>query len=84
MAGGLSDIAFKGRVQITRIINKNRQTVLESSMDKIKDERIILQSGDILKVFQVFQDKTVVWLTGAVNKAGEYGFSKGMTVKSFI
>lgn len=84
MSGGLSDIAFKGRVQITRIINKNRQTVFESSMDKIEDENIMLQSGDIVKVFQVIQDKKVVWLTGAVNKAGEYGFSKGLTIKDII
>ncbi|HDY87135.1 MAG TPA: polysaccharide export protein, partial [bacterium] len=84
IAGGLSDIAFKGRIQITRIIDKSRQTVFESNLDKIKDKDIILQSGDIVKVFQVVQDKKVVWLTGAVNKAGEYGFSKGLTVKDLI
>jgi protein involved in polysaccharide export with SLBB domain len=84
MAGGLSTVAFKGRVQIERIIDGRKQVVFESEMDAIKDKDLAIQPGDVLKIFQVVQDKKVVRLTGAVQREGEYGFSQGMTVKDLL
>ena len=84
MAGGLSTVAFKGRVQIERIIDGRKQVVFESEMDAMKDKDLVLQPGDVLKVFQVVQDKKVVRLAGSVQREGEYGFSQGMTIKDLL
>src|SRR4030065_1730120 len=45
---------------------------------------ISLQSGDIVKVYQVVPDKRVVRVSGAVQREGEYGFNPGMTVKDLM
>ena len=82
MAGGLSDIAFSGRVQIERIIDNVRQVVFESDLAKAKDIKV--QGGDLVKIFPVVQDKRVVRISGAVMREGEYGFKPGMTIKDLI
>ena len=84
MAGGLSAVAFKGRVQIERIVENRAQVVFESDLESMANNALALQSGDLLKVFQVVQDRKIVRLTGAVNRGGEYGFTAGMTVKELI
>jgi protein involved in polysaccharide export with SLBB domain len=84
MAGGLSAVAFKGRVQIERIIDNRSQVVFESDLETIANNALTIQSGDMLKVFQVVQERKIVRLTGAVNRGGEYGFSAGMSVKDLI
>ncbi|MEC4685682.1 MAG: SLBB domain-containing protein [Nitrospirota bacterium] len=84
MAGGLNDVAFKGRVQIERIIDNSRQTVFESDLQKIRDKDIAVQAGDVVKIFQVVKDERIVRLAGAVQREGEYGFSPAMTVRELI
>ncbi|HEC98132.1 MAG TPA: polysaccharide export protein [Nitrospirae bacterium] len=84
MAGGLSDVAFKGRVQIERIIDHSRQIVFESDLQKIRDKDIAVQAGDVVKIFQVVKDERIVKLAGAVQREGEYGFSPPMTVRDLI
>lgn len=84
MAGGLNDIAFKGRVQIVRIADNVQSTVFESNLDDIRDKELTLKSGDIVKIYQVVEDKRTVKLSGAVQREGEYGFQAGMTVKDLI
>lgn len=82
MAGGLSDIAFKGRVQIERIVDNSRQIVFESDLAGVNDMKV--QPGAVVKIFQIVQDKRVVRISGAVQRVGEYGFKTGMTVKDLI
>jgi len=84
MAGGLGTVAFKGRVQVDRIIDNSKQTVFESNLDDIRDKEIMLQPGDLVKIYQVVEDKRIVKLSGAVQREGEYGFKPGMTVKDLI
>ncbi|MFV2082176.1 MAG: SLBB domain-containing protein [bacterium] len=84
LAGGLNDIAFTGRVQITRIQANNRQIVLEYNIDKQDPEDISIQSGDVVKIYPIVEDVRVVRLSGAVHRGGEYGISAGMTVKDLI
>ena len=84
MAGGLSAVAFKGRVQIERIVDNRTQVVFEADLESIANNALAIQSGDMLKVFQVVQDRKIVRLTGAVNRGGEYGFSASMRVKDLI
>ena len=84
MAGGLSAVAFKGRVQIERIIDSRSQVVFEADLASMGNQSLAIQSGDMLKVFQVVQDRKVVRLTGAVNRSGDYGFTEGMRVRELI
>lgn len=84
MAGGLNDIALKGRIQISRIINNNQQIILESNLSETKIEDIKIQPGDLIKIFPVLQSKNTVAVYGAIPMEGEFGFSTGMTVKDLL
>jgi len=84
MAGGLNTIAFQGRIQVERIVDNRRQVVFESDWENVKGEDVPLEPGDIVKVFQVVQDKRVVRISGAVPREGEYGFRKGMSVMDLV
>ncbi len=84
MAGGLSSVAFRERVQIQRIINNSRQVIFEANLKGITPNSINIQDGDIVKIFQVVQDKRTVRIVGAVQREGEYGFRYGMTLKNLI
>ncbi len=85
MAGGLNAVAFKGRVQIKKIIDKGMQEVFEANLDDIQDNDITLHSGDIVKIFQIIQDRKTIRLSGAVQREGEYGAGKnGISVKDLI
>ncbi len=84
MAGGLNAVAFKGRVQIERIVDNTRQTAFESDLEEIRDKDVAVQAGDVVKIFQVVKDERVVKLAGAVQREGEYAFTPVMTVKDLI
>lgn len=84
MAGGLSTVAFKGRVQIERIVDNRARVVFESDLDAIRGSDLAVQAGDLVKIFAVVQDKKLVRLSGAVKRGGEFGYSPGMTVKDLI
>ncbi len=84
MAGGLNDIAFRGRVQIERIRDNNRQTVLEANLEEIKAGDFRVQPGDLVRIFSVVQDRRMVRLSGPVLREGEYGYTPGMNVSDLI
>jgi protein involved in polysaccharide export with SLBB domain len=84
LAGGLNALAFEGRVQIERIVDNSRQTVFESDIATLKDKEVPVESGDVVKIFQIVKDKKTVKLAGAVQREGDFGFSPGMTVKDLV
>jgi protein involved in polysaccharide export with SLBB domain len=84
MAGGLNEIAFKGRVQIERIIDNDRQVVSEADLEEIEAKDIKIQPGDLIRIFPVVQDKRFVRVSGPVHRAGEYGITPGMTVRDLV
>ena len=84
MAGGLDTVAYTGRAQIERIVDNNRQIVYESDLKSLKEKDIKLHPGDVVKIFQVVQEKRVVKLSGAVQREGNYGLKPGITVKDLI
>ena len=84
MAGGLNDIAFMGRVQITRVVDNHNQAVLEYSLTKQSAGEIRITPGDVIRIFPIVENVRRVRLSGAVERGGEYGISAGMTVKDLI
>jgi len=84
LAGGLNTLAFRGRVQVERILDNNLQVVFETDLNNVTDKDVSLQSGDVVKIFPIVQDKKIIKVTGAVQREGEYGFSPNMTVKDLI
>ena len=84
LAGGLNTVAFKGRLQIERIVDSNRQVVFESDLEESKGKEVDLRSGDVLKVFQVVRDRRTVRISGAVQREGDFGFTPGMTIKDLV
>jgi polysaccharide export outer membrane protein len=84
MAGGLSPLAFKGRVRVQRVVENRRQVVLESDIARIDSGAVAVRNGDIVTIFPVVQDNRMVRVAGAVQREGEYGFSEGMTVMDLL
>jgi protein involved in polysaccharide export with SLBB domain len=84
MAGGLTPVAFGGRVRIERIVDGSRQAVFESDMEKARALGVPVRSGDILRIYPVVPDKRFVRVSGAVQREGDYGFTPGMTVKDLV
>ncbi|OGW11482.1 MAG: polysaccharide export protein, partial [Nitrospinae bacterium RIFCSPLOWO2_12_FULL_39_93] len=82
MAGGLTSIAFKGRVQVQRIEEHQFRTVFEGDLIDIEDneeKNFALKDGDVVKVFSVVEEKIIVNINGAIAKPGEYGVVPGVT-----
>ena len=84
MAGGLSDIAFTGRVQLIRVVDNHRQAIQEYSLTEQSADQIGIQPGDVVRIFPIVENLRRVRLSGAVERAGEYGISTGMTVRDLI
>lgn len=82
MAGGLSDVAYKGRVQIKRVVDGQRQIVFEDSIDNSLNKQI--NPADIVEIFAIHSDKRIVKINGAIHRPGDYGFSTGMRVKNLL
>jgi protein involved in polysaccharide export with SLBB domain len=87
-AGGLTGIAFKGRVQVQRVEDHQFRTIFEGDLIDIEQnvvKNFLLQDGDLVKVFSVVVAKNTVTLTGAVAYSGDYGITAGTTrVKDII
>ncbi len=82
MAGGLSGMAFRGRVQVQRTQTSEFRTVFEGDLidvEKNAEKNFLIKDGDLIKVFSVADLKNTVTITGAVQNAGEYGVESGVT-----
>ena len=81
MAGGLKGLAFKGRFQLQRVMDHRFVNVLEGDLLDIQNDphkNILLQDGDLLKIYGVAEQKSMMNLAGAVLMPGEYGVAPGM------
>jgi polysaccharide export outer membrane protein len=88
MAGGLTGVAFKGRVQLQRVEDHQFRTIFEGDLvgiHKDSEKNFVLKDSDLVKVFQVVEQKDIVVVTGPVAHPGEYGVVPGITtVKDLI
>ncbi|MBI5453116.1 MAG: SLBB domain-containing protein [Deltaproteobacteria bacterium] len=83
LAGGLNDIAFKGRCQIERIEN-GKGVVFEANLEDPEILKMKVRQGDIVQIYTVSQDRRFVKLMGAVQNPGEYGIGKGLKVRDLV
>ncbi|PJA80454.1 MAG: polysaccharide export protein, partial [Nitrospirae bacterium CG_4_9_14_3_um_filter_41_27] len=82
MAGGLTSVAFKGRVQVQRIEDHQFRTIFEGDLIEIEknpEKNFAIRDGDLVKVFSVVETKNTIIITGAVANPGEYGVTPGVT-----
>jgi len=88
MAGGLTSVAFKGRLQLQRVEDHQIRTMFEGDLIDIEhdtEKNFILEDGDLIKIFPVNEAKNTILLEGAVANPGEYGIDPGITrVKDVI
>jgi polysaccharide export outer membrane protein len=88
MAGGLTGVAFKGRVQLRRVEDHQFRTIFEGDLvgiHKDSEKNYVLKDGDLVKVFPVVERRDTVVIAGAVAHPGEYGLVQGVTtVKDLI
>jgi protein involved in polysaccharide export with SLBB domain len=87
LAGGLGDVAFKGRVQVYRVQGRHEMVLFDGNLEKVtqgsRDLRLV--DGDFVKVFPVpDQVEKKVVIAGAVKTPGEFGFHDNMHVKDLI
>ncbi|MGB9767159.1 MAG: SLBB domain-containing protein, partial [Sulfurihydrogenibium sp.] len=82
LAGGLSNTAYTGRVQIERIQEGKFQKVFEEDLEKALTSHV--KPGDVIKVYQVIPDKLFVYVSGAVQRPGSYGYKEGMMIKDLL
>ena len=62
MAGGLSAVAFAGRVQMERIEGGRSRSVMDADLAAVLDSDLEIRGGDLFRVFQVVQDRQLVRL----------------------
>ena len=82
MAGGLTSIAFKGRVQVQRIDNHESRILFEGDlldMEKNEEKDFPVRDGDLVKLFSVTESPSNIKLSGAVTNEGEYAITPGAT-----
>lgn len=88
MAGGLTGVAFNGRLQVQRIEDHQSKVLFEGDLVDIGnrgEKNFTLKDGDLVKVFSVLDTKNTITISGAIAGEGEYGVVSGVTrIKDII
>lgn len=87
MAGGLTPTAFKGRMQVHRIIDYHFTMIFEkdlADLEKDPGKNFTLMDGDLVKIFPVLEGNNTAHIIGAVANPGEYGVMQGVTKVSDV
>ena len=79
LAGGLTSGAFKGRLQIVRVIENAYRTAFESDLAAPSAKAQKLHDGDLLKVFAVPAGAYSIRIAGAVMQPGQFEIDEGST-----
>lgn len=87
LAGGLGDIAFKGRVQVLRVQGHQTMVLFDDDLAKtlMKHQDMRLVDGDFVEIFSVpgLVEKKVA-IAGAVKNPGEFGYRDNMRVSDLV
>jgi len=87
LAGGLGDIAFKGRVQVLRVQGQQAMILFNEDLGKVESRRqdFRIVDGDFVEIFPVpsLVEKKLA-IAGAVKNPGEFGFRDNMRVSDLV
>jgi protein involved in polysaccharide export with SLBB domain len=87
LAGGLGDIAFKGRVQVLRVQGQQAMILFDEDLGKVESRRqdFRIVDGDFVEIFAVpsLVEKKLA-IAGAVKNPGEFGFRDNMRVSDLV
>lgn len=90
MGGGLTIVTYVKRVQVERVIERQRKVVLDTESTDLKDfeartAAFPLQEGDFVAVFPIERSLySFVMLEGNVRRPGTYALKPGMRVKDLL
>jgi protein involved in polysaccharide export with SLBB domain len=90
LAGGLTILSYVKRVQVERIVERQRKVALDIEFTDLKDfeaktAAFTLQEGDFVSVFPIDRSLyRLVSLEGNVRRPGQYELKPGMRVKDLI
>jgi len=90
MAGGLSAVGYLQRIQVERVQDHLRKTVLDLEFKSLSDlvssqNNIELQDGDLALVFPITPIRyNFVSISGNILRPGDYEFKEGMLLKYLI
>ena len=82
IAGGLNARTFTGRIQYYKIIDHTYASAIEGTIAEFEDT--ILQDGDILRLYPVFNYTTSIVISGALFNPGTYAIIPNVTKISDI
>lgn len=77
IAGGLSAQMFRGRIQFYRVFEHAYASALEGTYDQVEDE--VLNDGDILRLFPIYNLTSTMTITGPLMRPGTYTIVPGVT-----
>ncbi len=90
LAGGLTILSYVKRVQVERVVERQRKVVLDVDFTDLKDfeakaASFPVQEGDFVAVFPIDRSLyRLVSLEGNVRRPGTYALKPGMRVKELI
>ena len=86
LAGGIIPTAYTQQIQVERILDNERQVVIDiDDRDLTKSKEIMLKDADLVKVFSIVEEiRNVVYLNGNVKRPGQYELKPGMRVGDLI
>ncbi len=86
LAGGIIPTAYTQQIQVERILDNERQVVIDiDDRDLSKSKEIMLKDADLVKVFSIVEEiRNVVYLNGNVKRPGQYELKPGMRVGDLI
>jgi protein involved in polysaccharide export with SLBB domain len=85
LAGGVTAFGYTQRVQVLRVENHVRRTVLDVDLEKLRKENYGIRDGDLTKIFPVLPGQSnALKLIGNVPRPGKYEFSSGMKVADLL
>ena len=84
LSGGITAGAYKGRIQLARVLNNTVRTAFESDLNLPEAKVQKLQDGDLLKIFAVSGGSINVRIEGAVIQPGVFAIEPDVTLLSDI
>ena len=79
LSGGITAGAYKGRVQLVRVLNNTVRTAFESDLNSPEAKIQKLQDGDLLKIFAVSGGSINARIEGAVIQPGTFAIEPDVT-----